>query len=321
MIWKYVRPARLGGAVFSAALLFCSASLAEPADWSSVSGKDITLFYPGQASWEWVLTPSSHSGAPKFREGKDCTECHEGEQTAMGNLIVSGEKLEPDPIAGKRGSIPVNVKIAYDDSRIYFRLSWEGGASSGLPKMDPDYQVKATVMLDDGSVLEAVRAGCWGACHDDANGMASSSAGQDLTKYLSRSRTRITRQGGGTNYQSDSEIAALRSEGMFLEYIQARVSAAGETDAVHGHILKSREEDTSSEVSAKASFTGGTWVVVLSRPLQSMGPYSKAIVPGKSYPVGFAVHAGYAAGRYHHVSFGYSFVLGEGDADFVAAKR
>jgi Ethylbenzene dehydrogenase len=317
----FIKAACVATLASSLSLLALAPAAAAPIDWSKVQGKDVTLFYPGQASWEWVLTASNHSGATNFREGKVCTACHEGEQAQMGALIVSGKKLEPNPIPGKRGSIPLNVKIAYDAERIYFRLSWPDANQPGLPVMDPKYAIKATVMLDDGSVLEAVRAGCWGACHDDANEMASSVSGQDLKKYLSKSRTKITRQGGGTNYKSDEEIAAIAAEGGYLEYLQARANPGQEPSAVHGHILKAREEDTSSPVSATASLKDGTWVVTLSRPLASSGPYAKAIVPGKSYPIGFAIHDDHASGRHHQVSFGYSFVLGQGEADFVAAKH
>jgi cytochrome c-type protein NapC len=55
--------------------LLCSLALAVPAqaiDWTGVTERDIVVLYPGQASWEWSLTQDDHSGAKKFREGKDC---------------------------------------------------------------------------------------------------------------------------------------------------------------------------------------------------------------------------------------------------------
>ena len=87
---KHLGP--LGAALAALALW---AAPAGAVDWNAVQGKDVTMFYPGQASWEWVLTPTSHSGAPVFREGKNCHECHKGEEKRMGDTIVSGKKLEP----------------------------------------------------------------------------------------------------------------------------------------------------------------------------------------------------------------------------------
>ena len=39
-------------------------------DWSKVPLKDITLLYPGQMSWELLLTNKEHSGGDKFKGGK-----------------------------------------------------------------------------------------------------------------------------------------------------------------------------------------------------------------------------------------------------------
>jgi cytochrome c-type protein NapC len=47
------------------------AGTAHALDWSGVPERELTLFQPAQASWEWVMTERDHSGAPKFREGKN----------------------------------------------------------------------------------------------------------------------------------------------------------------------------------------------------------------------------------------------------------
>ena len=46
-----------------------------PGDWEKIPAKNVTLFYPGQASWE-VLTSKAHPGAPAVEAG--CTTCHAG---------------------------------------------------------------------------------------------------------------------------------------------------------------------------------------------------------------------------------------------------
>ena len=88
-------------------------------DWAGVPARDVTVFYPGQSSWEWALTPTDHQGAPKFREGKDCHDCHRGEEASLGDKVVSGKVNEPAPIAGKPGSIVAHVKVAHDEQRFY----------------------------------------------------------------------------------------------------------------------------------------------------------------------------------------------------------
>jgi len=304
-------------AMFGAVLL--SAPGAWALDWSGVPEKEVTLFYPGQASWEWVLTQDDHSGAKKFREGKNCFSCHEGEEKDIGAKIVSGKKLEPAPIAGKPGSIALKVQAAHDADRMYFRLSWTGGKPTGK-KMDPDVAAHVTVMLDDGSVKEATRAGCWGSCHDDAIGMASAPAGAKITKYLTGSRTKVTRQGGGENYKSEAELKQLMAAGGYLEYWQARLNPGQPAKAVDGYILEKRHKNDQPAISAEASNDGGKWTVVLSRPLKG-GEGHKDIVAGKTYHIGFAVHDDYADHRYHHVSYERTLVLDQGAADFVAVRK
>ncbi|MCG6872995.1 MAG: ethylbenzene dehydrogenase-related protein [Gammaproteobacteria bacterium] len=289
-------------------------------DWNGVPVTDVTLFYPGQSSLEWAMTEDDHSGAKKFRAGKDCFECHDGEEKDIGAKIVSGKKLEPNPIAGKPGTLALKVQAAHDAERLYLRLSWTGGATSGT-HMDPKYAERVTVMFDDGSVKEASRAGCWASCHDDAQGMASAPEGKKITKYLWGSRTKITRQGGGENFKADAELAQQLAGGQFLEFWQARLNPGQPAEAVQGYVLEKRQTISSPAVSAEASQQGNAWTVVFSRPLQSGGAGQKAIVAGTTYSVGFAVHDDYASHRFHHVSFGRTLVLDQGKADIVAVKK
>lgn len=297
-----------------------SASPALAIDWANVPAKDVMLFYPGQASWEWVLTQADHSGAPKFRAGKNCRGCHEGEQADMGALIVSGKKLEPNPIPGKRGSIPLKVKTAYDNDRLYFQFQWKAQELPNIKPMDAANADKITVMIDDGAVVEAARAGCWGACHDDATYMPSND-GKELEKYLARSRVKITRQGGDRNYKPDAELAAMMNNGEYLEYWQADLDPGKPAAAINGYILKDRTEQTPTEAKAVATYDNGTWTVELSRPLHVSDGFYKSIDPGKTYHLGFAIHDAHAAKRFHHVSFEQTLVLDSGDADFVAVKQ
>lgn len=301
--------------------LFLISASAYPIDWSGVAGKDVTLFYPGQASWEWALTQSDHSGNEKFREGKNCGDCHKGEEKDMGAKIVAGEKLEPNPVPGKPPVVNLNVKAAHDGERLYLRFEWPQSTRTVEKKMDPDVAARVTVMFDDGHVVEATRAGCWGTCHADLPDMANEFQGQELTKYLARSRTKVTRQGGGDSYKSASELEQLRKDGGFMEYWQAQLNPGAPPKALDGYILDKRHENTSPAVTAEGGLEGDKWVVVLSRKLKMSDPKHKDVVSGKTYSMGYAVHEAFANHRYHHVSFRYTLVLDSGDADLVAARK
>lgn len=297
--------------------------LANPAgaiDWGGVEGSRITFFYPGQSSWEYVLVPSDHDGAEKFREGKDCVGCHEDEEAEMGDTIVSGEKLEPDPVAGKPGSLEVDVKAAYDDERLYIQMSWNDTGFKA-PQPESDSLLHVNLILDDESVPSYSRGGCWASCHADVKGMPHDTEGLELTKYLARSRTKVTRTGGGTDYKSDDELQSLIEEGMFLEYWEVGVADAdGQAVATDGYILEERHQRDNATVSAEASLNDGRWTVVLSRPLKAAAATQKALAEGNTYIVGFAVHDGYAGGRRHYVSLKRSLTLG-GDGQIVATKQ
>lgn len=304
--------------VVAAVVLSTPAAVAAPPDWASVPGKEVVLFYPGQAAWEWVLTAGDHSGATKFREGKNCFECHKGEEKTMGSLLVSGKKVEPTPIAGKPGFVVATVKFANDGAQLYVHLDFAEGTQPDA-KMDSAFATKVTMMIDDGKVPEAKRAGCWGTCHDDAAKMTSAGSA-DRTKYLGRSRAKLSRQGGGDDLKAADDIAKMKADGQFLEFWQARLNAGAKSEAHAFAVLEKRAEITPNAVAADASFANGAWSVTLSRKLSAGAPY-KDVAAGKSYMVGFAIHAGHTAQRFHYVSFEHSLVLDQGTADFVAAKK
>ncbi|MGQ0384394.1 MAG: ethylbenzene dehydrogenase-related protein [Gammaproteobacteria bacterium] len=176
-------------------------------------------------------------------------------------------------------------------------------------------------MLGDGAVKEAARAGCWGSCHDDAMGMAISAPDGRITKYLAVSRTKLSRQGGGEDTKSPAELQALIQQGTFLEYWQARLNPDRPAEPASGYVLDKRHRDAQASTRAEASFTNGEWAVVLSRPLKSAAPTQKALIAGKPYAIGFAIHDDYTDHRFHYVSLELSLMLDAGIADFVAKPR
>ena len=290
---------------------------AHAVDWSRVAGKDLVLFYPAQMSWEMLLTQSEHSGAGKFREGKNCTGCHEGEEKASGKLLVNDKSTEPTPIPGKPGFVMANVKTAHDGERIYIRVEVDPGQQPDVG-MDKEFATKLAVMIDDGKVPEAARAGCWATCHDNLTRMPSVGTGE-TTKYLSRSRTAMSRK-GGADIKPAAELDKIRAEGGYLEYWQARLNPGKPAVVVDGTILEKRAENAAPAVSVEATEAGGKWTVIFSRKMAAGAPY-KDFAPGKSYTIGVSLHAGHAAHRFHYVSLERTLSLDAGKSDFVAARN
>jgi len=299
----------------AAPVAFASPALA--IDWSSVPGKDIVMLYPGQTSWEWNLTTADHSAADKFKAGKNCIACHAGEEKTQGDLMVSGKKAEPTPIPSFPGHVVSNVKMAYDASAFYIRFQFKEPASPDT-KMDPKAPTKVAIIFNDEAVKEGVRAGCWASCHEDNSSMPTAN-GANRTKYLMKTRAKLTRAGGGDALKPDADLAELKAAGYMQEWWQARLTPPNKAEAIGGEIFDTRAE-LPGQLTSTASYADGTWTVVMQRPLAAPAPW-RPLVEGKPYTFGISVHVGHSDKRFHHTSYEYTFALGQGTADLIAAKQ
>jgi hypothetical protein len=287
-------------------------------DWGDVPERRITLFYPGQSSMEWVQRGSDHGGARAFKAGDRCTVCHDKETADMGRKIVSGEKLEPTPIPGKPGSIPVNVKAAHDGQYLYMQFQWEGSEHVAVPfveggKMDPQNPMKLAIMLGSDQPEFAGRAGCWGSCHHDARTMPDvpdpAAAPDGVTKYLARAAPPSNckgrggaKLGGWDKRKDEAEINAALAEGKFLDLLRYN---AGEGTAEDGYVLADRVMQGGQGVEFRARQEGSQWVVEMRRKLGSDQPGDLSLALDQTYNLGFAIHDDYSDARFHHVSLGY----------------
>lgn len=276
--------------------------LAAALDWSQMESRDVTLFQPGQSAWEWLLVPGEHDGGRRMREGKDCLYCHAGEEPAIGNLIASGEMIEPSPMPGMPGAIELAVQAALEGDNLHLRLSWTSLAGAE-PAGDETYQARATVMIADDTLSAARIAGCWAACHGDLPGMPDEMQDAELTKYLPNSRSRMTRTGGGADYKSDAEVAAELERGAFFEYWSVKLDQGTVLKALDGYFLEARREYADSAVSAEARLEDGRWVVEIARPLSPESGPRLALAPRSEYTVAFAVHDNHTDNRFHYTSF------------------
>lgn len=314
-------------------------------DWSGIPSKTVSLFYPGQASFEWVQNGRDHGGARAFRKAGDrCAECHAKEVKDMGAKIVSGEKAEATPIPNKRAYVDVDVQSAYDAENLYFRFKWQNGAHTPVPfveggKMDPANETKLAVMFAGEGVKYGDQAGCWVSCHNDSRYMPDApkpealaeSPHKDvidmkdgLTKYLGESRTKIEirgrggkPRGGGDKLKSADELAEMKNNGVFMDLLRYR---SGES-AENGSIMAERLMSGGVETTATGKREGDTWTVVISRPLKSDKPGDISIEPGKLYTMSIALHDDYTSARFHHVSLEMRFGIEAADAEIVAVKQ
>lgn len=275
-------------------LLTPAAQAAAPADWNAVPATEITLFYPGVAAVEWITKGTEHGGARALRKGETCADCHSDEARDMGQKIVSGQKLEPSPIAGKAPFINARVQAAHDGQNLYLRFTWQQPAASGATKMDEKNPVKIAYMLEAGSRVElAEQSGCWASCH---NGVRTMPGGDEQK----------------TKYVKDGSLAG----GVYYDLNQWR---SGENKAYDGHIAEARVMEGGSALQGAAgSLSNGTWSVVFTRAF-SGGQGDVTLEPGKVYSFGFAIHDDHASGRYHHVSLGYPLGI-DAEAPIVAKR-
>lgn len=303
-----------------APLIGAAAALAGPeaagaVEWAKVQPKKVMLMYPAQTSWERLMTRERHSGARRYPD-KTCFACHGNiDEHPLGDGLAHAEKFkEPTPIAGKAGALDAQVKTAHDKDNLYVRLEFST-ANEPDASMDKDFDTKVTMMIDDGNVTEADRAGCWVACHDDA---ASMSRGREnATKYLFESLV----ENAGMTVKDQASLEAMRAAGKFFEYWQARLNPGAKAVAIDGTILEKRADNLTPIVQAEATRSlAGVWTVTFTRKLLA-GAGHKDIVPGKTYTIGFSVHAGHTAKRFHYVSFERTLTLDSGKADFVAAAN
>ncbi|WP_350332932.1 NapC/NirT family cytochrome c [Coralliovum pocilloporae] len=310
-----------------------------PVDWDSVDSKNITLFYPGQASFEWVQTGKDHGGARPFTKAGDrCSTCHAKEVKDMGAKIVSGSKAEETPIPGKPGHVDMTVQATHDADNLYLRFQWQQSAHAPVPfidggKLDPANETKIAVMIAGKDIKYAEQAGCWVTCHHDSRYMPHAPKDDQLKavdfgdrvdvsdgirKYLAQSRTKVEVKGrrgkirgGWDKLRDKAEIDEARAAGQFMDLLRYR---SGET-AENGSIQEDRIMADGVALEAAGTLDGDIWTVVMKRPLKTGEAGDVDLEAGQQYVVGFAIHDDYASARFHHVSLEFTLGLDDPSAE------
>jgi hypothetical protein len=278
---------------FSAAMLLTVSipvSAADPAkiDWAKVPTANITLFYPGQSSYEW-LRSKGHGGARKVGVGTACVYCHDeaDAEKDLGNKLVKAGPLEPMPVAGKSGYKDLSVQAAYDAKNLYLRYEWKTDQPFpgtehqylrfdgkewkvwGFPKLDKVvqdgkqpgiYEDRMSIIIDDGKVAGFAEQGCWLTCHDGQRDMP-----KQFTKEEVAANPMLTaiKKGDVRKYLPDSrtdpldwktgktveELAKLKGEGKFVDLIQWRAHRSHAVGmADDGYVMEWRLSDAGKDM-------------------------------------------------------------------------
>jgi len=239
-------------------------SAADPAkiNWSKIPVANMTLFYPGQSSLEW-LTSSAHEGAGnKVKNGVSCVSCHDEKdaEKELGEKLVKAGPLEPMPVKGKSGYKDLKVQAAYDDKNAYLRFQWKTdnpypGTEHqylrfdghewkvwGFPKLDKIvqdrqmmgiYEDRMSIMIDDGKVANFGKQGCWLTCHEGQRDMPKlftkeEVAANPLLTAIKKTDVRKYLPDSRTNPydwktgKTVEELNKIKADGGFVDLVQWR---------------------------------------------------------------------------------------------------
>jgi len=239
-----------------------TASAAAPSDWSAIPTNNLKLFYPGQSSYQWLRSPEHKRAVNKTIQGDSCVSCHEDEEEELGQTMVSGDRLEPNPIDGKQAVIELTTQAAHDSENLYLRFQWKtrndfaGTAHPhwrfdgkdwkqiGWPMLHKKvledgqpaiYEDRLSMMIDDGSVPMFAEQGCWLTCHNSARDMPDVAGADDVKAHpllggvLKKKDVRKYLPASRTDEdlswdatKSAEEIAAVKAAGGFVDLMHWR---------------------------------------------------------------------------------------------------
>jgi hypothetical protein len=191
------------------------------------------------------------------------------------------------PVAGKNGSVELQVQAAYDEKNAYLRFQWKTqnpfpGTEHqylrfdgkewkvyGFPKLDKVvqegkqpgiYEDRLSIMIDDGKVAGFAEQGCWLTCHDgqrDSRKQFTKEevAANPLLSAIKKSDVRKYLPDSRTDPsdwktgKSVEEIAKLKAEGRFVDLIQWRAHRSNAVGmADDGYVLEWRLGDAGKDM-------------------------------------------------------------------------
>lgn len=289
------------------------------ADWSKIGHKEVVLFYPGVASWEFLNGDDHRLGAREIKKGKkDCSHCHmskEGELDLKAAEIASGamkmkrshNSFEPEPLPGKKGTMKARVQAAYDADNLYVRIEWASNGSGWRSKNDPD-RVSVQVNRTEQSFA---RYGCFITCHNDLSTMPDSPSRKEVSAssvYEGRDDVRLYAYYAKSSWDGPKPGNGDRMRNGLID-LKAIEFKGGKATARDGWVFDDRAWEAKDAPGA-GSWADGRYSAVFKFRLKSDDRFDVAVSEGDTVPVAFAIHDEGAARRKHFVSFPLAIGLG-----------
>lgn len=321
-------------------LLFPFAVHAE-VNWDTVPAKKVTLFYPGMASWEYLVSKDHPTGAdPVARGEKGCQDCHlkEGIVNIPADEIVKGKlrikskgiALEPVPPMGLSGFKELEIQAAYDTANIYLRLKWPSPEGAGF--RDPSLEAKGlsdrVAIQLNGNLKSFGKAGCFISCHNDMAYMPDSPTDSEIAAapfYAKQKRKDVrhyayfTRSKGWSGLKREQDMERYLKSGGFMDLWVAGFK--GEEVVVSDEsVFSDRSKDSSQDISAQGAWQDGFYTVIITRELAPKDQMDIQLKEGKGFYAGLAVYDNKNGNRKHYVSFPFNIMLGGRQADVTAVK-
>lgn len=320
-------------------LLLASPCPAKEINWGGVPAANITLFYPGVASWEFLLSDDHRLGAHEIKQGrKDCRHCHlsrEGELDLKADEIAAGavrmkrshNPFEPEPITGKKGTISARVQAAYDNENIYIRVEWES-KGSGWHKKPGGLPDRVSLQLNR-SETTFKKYGCFIGCHNDLNTMPASPSKKEVKanayyKALDRDDVRLYAFYTRSSWSSrlgQKELEKKLKGGGRIDLWSLELDN-GTATPFSGWIFDDRRWDDKPAIDGSALWSGNRYTAVFKRSRLTKGDLDIQVKEGEVLTTGLAIHDDGVEKRRHYVSFPFTIGIGKnaGASDITASK-
>jgi predicted CXXCH cytochrome family protein len=261
---------------------------------TAVASKEITLFYPGIADSDWLL--HKHPGSQPLRQGRNCQQCHRGEEAQMGK--VQAGQFEP---ASRR--VRVSFARDTDAGQLLITLQWRGAENDR----------SIALMWGDGGNEAFTRAGCFAACHSDLPGM-SQDRGQQTSKYLAVSRTQQHGIGQPSVVRDPAALEQLMAAGEFVEMWRIQLHNPTVEKAL---VLEGVQWQAAKLIWINKQYSDGQWTVAVRRGMTNNGT-DKKFLSNKKYTFGIALTGVASTPAKHWVSLPMTLSFDGDDTDFIA---
>ena len=256
----------------------------------ALSSKQVTLFYPGAADSDWLR--QSHPGSQPMRQGRNCQQCHRGEEAAMGEVQANGR--EP-------AYRDIQIAFSLEGDQLLISLEWQG----------PEDESSLSLMWGGHENEVFRRGGCFAACHSDMPGMTQD-RGQQSSKYLIASRVQPQRTGQPALIKDTSALEEMMARGEFAELWRIQLQS---NTAEQSLVLAEARWEPANDISIDKSYRDGRWNLVIRRKLQNT-ENRLGFTKKDKYTFGIALNGASTPGGSHWVSLPMTFSFEGDETDF-----